>query len=125
MSTNTTTVNNETLAKIKDSFSIKNFIADLPRMLNETFTIIYNCITKFYDPDQNKVKCNKLEASYIDATTIVAQNLTFKGSNGETYNYNDIAATLSALEQKINSIVPITQQQLDDLDSSALVIINM
>lgn len=117
-------ITNAELSKIKSSFSIKNFIADLPKMLNNVFTIIYKCITDFYDPDANKIKVNKLEAGYIDATTIVAQNLTFKGSNGELYNYNDIATILGELERKVNNILPITREQLDALDASALIVIN-
>ncbi len=111
-------------AKIKNAFSIKNFIPDVPRMLNEVFTLIYNCIMTFYNPDKNEIECTRLKAGYIDATTIVAQNLTFKGQGGELYNYQDIATILTELRQKVNSIVPITQQQLDTLDSSALIVIN-
>lgn len=117
-------ITNTELSKIKSAFSIKNFITDLPKMLNNVFTIIYKCITDFYDPDANKIKVNKLEAGYIDATTIVAQNLTFKGSNGELYNYNDIATILEELERKVNNILPITREQLDALDASALIVIN-
>ena len=117
-------VTNNELSKIQSAFSIKNFIADLPKMLNNTFTTIYKCITDFYDPDSNKIKCNKMEVGYIDATTIVAQNLTFKGSNGEMYNYNDIATIIGELERKVNNILPITKEQLDALDASALIVIN-
>ena len=117
-------VTNNELSKIQSAFSIKNFIADLPKMLNNIFTTIYKCITDFYDPDSNKIKCNKIEAGYIDATTIVAQNLTFKGSNGEMYNYNDIATIIGELERKVNNSLPITKEQLDALDASALIVIN-
>lgn len=117
-------ITSEDFAKIKTAFSIKNFIPDVPRMLNEVFTKIYNCVTKFYDIDENEISCSKLKAGYIDATTIVAQNLTFKGQSGELYNYNDIASIITELREKVNSIVPITQQQLDTLDSSALIVIN-
>jgi len=110
--------------KIKNFFSIKNFIPDVPRMLNEVFTKIFTCITDFYDPDNNSISCNRLKVGYIDATTIVAQNLTFKGQNGELYNYNDIAKIIDDLTNKVNSIVPITQEQLDALDASALIVIN-
>ncbi len=117
-------ITNEELEKIKSAFSIKNFVADLPRMLNNVLTTICTCITDFYDPNTNKIKVTKIEAGYIDATTIVAQNITFKGSNGEMYNYNDIATILHELENKVNNILPITREQLDALDASALIVIN-
>ena len=116
-------VSNKDLMGIQSAFSIKNFIADLPKMLNNVFTIIYKCITDFYNPDLNKISCNKIEVGYIDATTIIAQNFTFKGPNGESYNYNDIASLIKELEEKVHNIVPITKEQLDQLDASALIVI--
>lgn len=118
------TITNEEFSKIKNFFSVKNFLADVPRMLNDAFTRVFKCITDFYNPDKNEIKCSKITAGYIDATTIVAQNLTFKGQNGELYNYNDIATIIKELTDRVNAIVPITQQQLDALDSSALIVIN-
>lgn len=99
-------------------FSIKNFVADLPRMLNEAFGTICDCIFSFYDADNGDIHLKniaKLEASYIDATTVVAQNLRFKGSNGTMYNYNDIGTILEKIEKKINSINNISKDQIDSL----------
>lgn len=96
-----------TSSQLKDlctKFSIKNFVADLPRMLNDAFTVLYDCITTFYNPDDNSIKCRKLDVTYIDATTVVAQNLRFKGSNGVIYNYNDIGKILSELEERVQNI---------------------
>jgi hypothetical protein len=100
-------------------FSIKNFVADLPRMLNEAFGTICDCIFSFYDADNGDIHLKniaKLEASYIDATTVVAQNLRFKGSDGTMYNYNDIGSILEKIEKKINSISNISKSQIDSLD---------
>lgn len=100
-------------------FSIKNFVADLPRMLNEAFSAICDCIFRFYDADNGDIHLKniaKLEASYIDATTVVAQNLRFKGSDGTMYNYNDIGSILEKIEKKINSISNISKSQIDSLD---------
>ena len=99
-------------------FSIKNFIADLPRMLNEAFNTICDCIFSFYTADNGDIHLKniaKLESSYIDATTIVAQNLRFKGSDGVMYNYNDIGTILDKIEKKINSISNISKDQIDSL----------
>ena len=100
------------------NFSIKNFVADLPRMLNEAFNTICNCIFSFYTADNGDIHLKniaKLEASYIDATTIVTQNLRFKGSDGVMYNYNDIGTILDKIEKKINSISNISKDQIDSL----------
>ena len=99
-------------------FSIKNFITDLPRMLNEAFGTICDCIFSFYDADNGDIHLKniaKLEASYIDATTVVAQNLRFKGSDGTMYNYNDIGSILEKIEKKISSISNISKSQIDSL----------
>ena len=99
-------------------FSIKNFVADLPRMLNEAFSTICDCIFSFYDADNGDIHLKniaKIEASYIDATTVVAQNLRFKGSDGTMYNYNDIGSILEKIEKKINSITFIKKEQIDSL----------
>lgn len=99
-------------------FSIKNFVADLPRMLNEAFGTICDCIFSFYDADNSDIHLKniaKLEASYIDATTVVAQNLRFKGSDGTIYNYNDIGSKLEQMEKTLNSITFIKKEQIDSL----------
>jgi hypothetical protein len=108
-----------TLSQLKElctKFSVKNFVADLPRMLNEAFTVLYNCITSFYNPDDNSIKCSKLNVTYVVATTIVAQNLRFKGSDGVMYNYNDIGSILSRVEEKLKSIQSIPKEQIDSLE---------
>ena len=104
------------LKSLCTKFSIKNFLADLPRMLNDSFTTIYNCICDFYNPDDHSIEATKLHATYIDATTVVAQNLRFKGDNGEVYNYSDIGNLLSEIESKLESIKHITKEQIDSLN---------
>ena len=100
------------------NFSIKNFVADLPRMLNEAFNTICDCIFSFYTADNGDIHLKniaKLEASYIDATTIVAQNIRFKGSDGVMYNYNNIGSKLEQIENTLNSITCIEKDQIDSL----------
>ena len=100
------------------NFSIKNFVADLPRMLNEAFNTICDCIFSFYTADNGNIHLKniaKLEASYIDATTIVAQNIRFKGSDGVMYNYNNIGSKLEEIENTLNSITCIKKDQIDSL----------
>ena len=100
------------------NFSIKNFVADLPRMLNEAFNTICDCIFSFYTADNGNIHLKniaKLEASYIDATTIVAQNIRFKGSDGVMYNYNNIGSKLEQIENTLKSITCIKKDQIDSL----------
>lgn len=117
---------NEKIASIKNMFSIKNFITDLPRMLNNAFAIVSDVILKFYDADKNKLEATFVEADNITASTIITQNITFTGSNGSRFKYDDIATKLANLEEKINSIIPITQEEFETYlrDSSTFVVIN-
>ena len=103
----------EIFRKICTYFSVKNFISDLPRLLNEAMKLIYMCITKFYSIDEDKIKCNKADIDYINATTIVTQNLTFRGTNGTIYRYEDIVNRLSQMEDRLNTITNITREQID------------
>lgn len=105
----------EMFRKIYTYFSVKNFISDLPRLLNSVMKLIYTCITKFYSIDEDKIKCNKAEIDYINATTIVAQNLTFKGDNGVMYRYDDIANRIAQIENRLNSITNVTRQEIDSI----------
>ena len=114
-------VSRENLDSIKTAFSIKNFIADLPRMLNTVFTTVADCITDFYNPAENKINCAEVECGVLKATTVIAQNITFKGSNGELYKYEDIGTILSELENRLDAIMPISKEQIDALDSSSLI----
>lgn len=118
-------VRDEELSKIKNTFSIKNFIADMPRMLNKVFSTIYNCIKDFYDPNTNKVKCDSVETSYLSATTIVAQNLSFRGSNNEICDFASLISRIESLESKIQHADWTTKRYFIDssfpLDSSVLI----
>ena len=72
------------------NFSIKNFVADLPRMLNEAFNTICDCIFSFYTADNGDIHLKniaKLEASYIDATTIVCS--LFDRENKKIYVFDE------------------------------------
>ena len=114
------TQNRDELNALSKKFSISNFLTDLPRMLNDAFDVIVKYILKFYDPDRNSIKVDKLDATYIDTTTIVAQNLRFKGSNGVIYNYEDIGSILDDIQKKIAEFSHITKDQIDSLNTFPL-----
>ena len=110
------TQNRDELNALSKKFSISNFLTDLPRMLNDAFDVVVKYILKFYDPDRNSIKVDKLDATYIDATTIVAQNIRFKGSNGVIYDYKDIGSILENIQKKIKEFSHISKEQIDSLN---------
>lgn len=109
------TQNKDELNALSKKFSISNFLTDLPRMLNEAFGTIVKYILKFYDPDENRIRCERLDATYINATTIVAQNLRFRGKNGAVYDYTDLGSIVEQCEKLINEITSISKKQIDSL----------
>ena len=96
-------VSTSDLKKLETKFSIKNFISDLPRMLNEAFSVIYKCITSFYDPDKDTLKSSSAEIDYITASTIVCQNITIKNSDSSIID-PAIAIEIKALKEKIDDL---------------------
>lgn len=102
----------EDLNELKTKFSVKNFITELPNMLNNAFTTICNCITDFYVPEENKIRCTKAEIGTVESTTIVVQNLKLKGANTQ-FNYADIPNMLKRMQDKINEIVDDFNELVD------------
>lgn len=105
-----TKVTKSELNDLKTTFSIKNFVPDIPRLLNKAFEKIVNCITYFYDPDEEVIKANKAEITYIDATTIVAQNLKFKSENGQIYTLDQLADSVIALQGHTIEVLDIPRK---------------
>lgn len=103
---------------LKNKFSIRNFITDLPRMLNEAFTVIYEVVTKFYDISNDKIKVNSADIDYLRATTIVSNNITFNSSTGETFNYANLTNEIDELKSRLDNITFITKKQLDTLNAA-------
>lgn len=115
-------VNKKELQDLGSKFSISNFLTDLPRMLNDAFGTVVKYILNFYDPDNHglgtgsKGPINKISATYIDATTVVAQNIRFKGKSGHVYDLEDVADLLAGFEDKMKQITFISKKQIDSLD---------
>ena len=95
-------------------FSIRNFIADFPRMLNEAFKTICDCINKFYDTKTETLNAQKANIDYITATTISAQNLRVTDSSTGTYDFESILERLTNLENQVKDIYPITPEMIED-----------
>ena len=81
--------------KICSSFSIKDFVPDMPRRLNEAFTKVYNCIMDFYDPDTATITAQRGDIDYIVATTTVTQNLRVGDSS---VNFTNLVERVNTLE---------------------------
>ena len=100
-------------------FSIKNFISDLPRLLNDAFKTVCDCINGFYDSEKDEINVQKANIDYIVATTIVAQNMKIADSSSGTYNFQSLIDRIEALENEMVNIHPITQAMLDaDIDTN-------
>ena len=79
--------------------SIKNFISDLPRLLNENFNAISEVISRFYDEDTRKVTANNMEVSgNITTNSLTTNSANFRLSNGSTITIEEILTRLSNLE---------------------------
>lgn len=114
-----TNVNGQELKKVCNFFSIKNFIADMPRLLNEAFTIIYKALTQFYNPDTSTINCERGEIDYIIATTVVAQNFRIGDSSTDiSTDFASLVQRIENLENNYNSIQYITRDMIDrDIDT--------
>lgn len=105
-------------SELKEKFSIRNFISDLPRMLNNAFTVIYEVITQFYDITNDKIDVTSAKITYLNADTIVSNNITFNSSTGETFNYANLTNDVAELKSRLDNITFITKRQLDTLNAA-------
>ena len=107
----------DNLSSLSTKFSISNFLSDLPRMLNDAFGAIVECIMSFYDPESKALKSERLETNYIEATTIVTQNIRFNSDNGVVYDLENIGNEIEDIKRKLNEFTPILKSQIDQLDA--------
>ena len=79
--------------------SIKNFISDLPRILNENFSAISEVISRFYDENDKKLTADKMEISgNITTNSLTTNSANFRLSNGKTITIEEILTRLEQLE---------------------------
>jgi len=110
------------LKALGNSFSVKSFISDLPRLINNALSTIVNVLLSFYTPTSdskgNIHDINRLECTYIDAVTVNARNLIITTANGEKVNYADLATKISKLESDLSKIKAITKEQIQEIYDS-------
>lgn len=87
--------------------SIKNFIGDMPRILNENFAILTDVLGNIIDNKAPETATHSLCANgvkvtgVVDANTITANNIILK-VNGKKYSLLDIIKRLEDLENDKN-----------------------
>lgn len=110
------------LKALGNSFSVKSFIPDLPRLINNALSTIVNALLSFYTPTSdskgNIHDINRLECTYIDAVTVNARNLIITTENGEKVNYADLAKIISDLKSDLSKIKAITKKQIQQIYDS-------
>lgn len=109
-----TTSKIDSLNKLTSLLSVKNFITDIPRLINNAFGTIVNCILDFYNPDSKTINVNRINSTYVNATTVTATNLIIGTANGKV-NYADIAQRLNAIETRLNLIRAISKDEINDI----------
>jgi cytidylate kinase len=91
-------------------FNIRMFIADLPRVLNETFSVIKNAFG-FYDAENNKIEITRIDVGTLQASTVITNNIAFKdSSSNKTINFQEI----EEISNRYNAI-PEIQDAIDSL----------
>lgn len=83
-----------------NTFSIKTFLADVPRMINENFAKIAESLSKFYDEDTNSINATNVTATgRVVSNSITTNFLTVKIGGGEYVTMSDIVKRLEKLEE--------------------------
>lgn len=85
------------------TFSIKNFLADLPSMLNANFEAITNMLSSVFDYSKNLLKVTSIETNTANITTLNASEITVI-VDGNPVSLNELVNRVKELENKINEI---------------------
>lgn len=80
------------------SLSIKNFIGDLPNIINSNFQVIKKFAEKIFDESTNTLSASNVKATNkIYANTIVANNIVINLDNGKTLSLAEILEKLDMI----------------------------
>lgn len=94
------TITRKEIDNLDTRFSMRMFIADLPRVLNETFSLIKTIINKIYNADTNELKAASIDVGTVKASTIITNSIAFKSNiTGDTIKYDEIQEMKSAIER--------------------------
>jgi hypothetical protein len=90
---------------LDNRFSINMFLTDLPRVLNNTFSVLKKALNKFYDPTQNKLTSDIGKFTRVESNSIITRNLSLLNENGtDTISYDTIAELLKRVEELENKL---------------------
>ena len=94
------TITRKEIDNLDTRFSMRMFIADLPRVLNETFSLIKTIINKIYNAETNELKANSIDVGTVKASTIITNSIAFKSNiTGDTIKYDEIQEMKNAIER--------------------------
>ena len=81
--------------------SIKNFIGDLPNIVNSNFEIVKSFIDSIFDVETNTIHTrNAAVKSKVTANSVIANNIVVNGSNGKSVSMGELLERLENLETK-------------------------
>lgn len=92
------TITRKEIDNLDTRFSMRMFIADLPRVLNETFSLIKTIINKIYNADINELKAKSIDVETVKTRAIITNSIAFR-SNEDTITYGEIQEMKSAIER--------------------------
>lgn len=90
------------------TLSIKNFIGDLPRILNKNFNTLKSVLDNIVDNTDPKTATHTISATtvnatgVVDANTVSANNIILK-INGKKYSLVDLIARVEELEAALKN----------------------
>lgn len=81
--------------------SIKNFIGDLPNIVNSNFEVVKSFIDSIFDTETNTIHVrNAVVKSKVTANSVIANNIVVSGSNGKSVSMGELLERLENLETK-------------------------
>jgi len=84
--------------------SIKNFMGDLPRIINENFAKLAKFLGNLYDEENERLVARNVEAEgEVTANTVNVNNLIIK-VNGKDYSLAQVIEKLERLEDKVETL---------------------
>ena len=84
--------------------SIKNFIGDLPNIINSNFQVIKKFVEKIFDENTNTLSASNIKATNkIYANTVVANNIVINLDNGKTLSLAEILEKLDIMASSDSS----------------------
>jgi hypothetical protein len=99
------------------SLSIKNFIGDLPNIINSNFEIIKKFVEKIFDEKSNTITATNIRAqSKVYTNTLVANNIIINLDNGKTISLAEILEKLD-----ITTAESSTDSSLNDTDKDHII----